>query len=177
MKSTINHKDTDDILNINEVARVWKLLEDVSDPEVPVLSVIDLGIIRDVIVNGDRGETNFEVIVIVTPTYSGCPAMDMISMNIKLQLISHGYKNVKTISILSPAWTTEWMTEDGKKKLTAYGIAAPHKLSDSNETDVIECPQCRSSNTRLLSQFGSTACKSLYQCIDCKEPFDYFKCH
>lgn len=153
--------------------KIWNLLEEVSDPEVPVLSVNDLGIIRKVEINKD------EVIITITPTYSGCPAMDTISMDIRLKLIEHGYKNVTIHSILSPAWTTDWMSEEGKRKLFKYGIAPPQYRSDKTGTreEYIECPQCHSHNTKLLSQFGSTACKALYQCNDCKEPFDYFKCH
>jgi len=151
---------------------IWKLLEAVCDPEVPVLSILDLGIVRDVKLN-DNG-----VEIIITPTYSGCPAMDAISMDIRLKMIEHGYKNVKITTILSPAWTTDWMSEAGKRKLLEYGIAPPRLLANTEATaHHIECPQCHSSNTKLLSQFGSTACKALYQCSDCKEPFDYFKCH
>jgi len=151
---------------------IWKLLEAVCDPEVPVLSILDLGIVRDVKLN-DNG-----IEIIITPTYSGCPAMDAISMDIRLKMIEHGHKNVKITTILSPAWTTDWMSEAGKRKLLEYGIAPPRLLADRETTaHHIECPQCHSSNTKLLSQFGSTACKALYQCSDCKEPFDYFKCH
>ncbi len=152
---------------------IWEILEQVTDPEVPVLTITDLGIVRDVKLNGD------EVEVIITPTYTGCPAMDMIAMNIKLALIENGYTKIKITSVLAPAWTTDWMTEDGKRKLKEYGIAAPHstKWSDDPSYHFVECPQCNSTNTRLISEFGSTACKALYQCNDCKEPFDYFKCH
>ncbi len=149
---------------------IWSILQQVPDPEIPVLSILDLGIVRDVKINGD------EIEIVITPTYSGCPAMDMISMDIRLKLIEHGYKNIKISSILSPAWTTDWMTEDGKRKLVEYGIAPPKMQSDLSDTPPI-CPQCKSPHTKLLSQFGSTACKALYQCNDCKEPFDYFKCH
>jgi len=159
------------------IQKIWQLLEEVPDPEVPVLSVIDLGIIRDVNV----GEN--EVEVIITPTYSGCPAMDMIRTNIKLALIEHGYKNVKVTSVLSPAWTTDWMSEEGKQKLKEYGIAPPNpkqQVCDENlfaPHEAVQCPHCDSWHTRRISEFGSTACKALYQCNDCKEPFDYFKCH
>lgn len=151
---------------------IFSLLEEVCDPEVPVLSILDLGIVRDVKINGD------EVEVIITPTYSGCPAMDAISIDVRLKLLEHGYQKIKITSVLSPAWTTDWMSENGKLKLKAYGIAAPlGMVSDGLSARRIECPQCHSHNTKLLSQFGSTACKALYQCVDCKEPFDYFKCH
>jgi ring-1,2-phenylacetyl-CoA epoxidase subunit PaaD len=163
-------------LDINK-EKIWQLLSTVTDPEVPVLTVMDLGIVRDVKVNDEQIE------VIITPTYSGCPAMDMITMNIKLLLIEHGYKNVKVTSVLSPAWTTDWMSEEGKMKLKEYGIAPPNpkqqvcddKLFAADEA--VQCPHCDSWHTRRISEFGSTACKALYQCNDCKEPFDYFKCH
>lgn len=156
-----------------EEKKIWQLLEAVCDPEVPVLTIVDLGIVRDVKVK-DNG-----VEIIITPTYSGCPAMDAISMDIRLKMIELGYKNVKITSILSPAWTTDWMSDAGKRKLLEYGIAPPQYRSAAagNKEENIECPQCHSHNTKLLSQFGSTACKALYQCNDCKEPFDYFKCH
>jgi ring-1,2-phenylacetyl-CoA epoxidase subunit PaaD len=150
---------------------IWKILETVTDPEVPVLTITDLGIVRDVKINGD------EVEVVITPTYTGCPAMDMIAMNVKLALIENGYHKIKITSVLAPAWTTDWMSEEGKIKLKEYGIAPPHSRSDDPSDSVIECPQCNSTNTKLISEFGSTACKALYQCKDCKEPFDYFKCH
>lgn len=154
--------------------QIWNILEDVTDPEIPVLTITDLGIVRDVKINGDQVE------VIITPTYTGCPATDMIAMNIKLALIENGYPNIKISSVLSPAWTTNWMTETGKRKLKEYGIAPPQDESGRFQQPgsfQIACPQCNSTNTKLLSEFGSTACKSLYQCNDCKEPFDYFKCH
>jgi ring-1,2-phenylacetyl-CoA epoxidase subunit PaaD len=151
---------------------ILTILQEVCDPEIPVLSILDLGIVRDIIINGE------EIEVIITPTYSGCPAMDVISIDTRLKLIEHGYKKVKITSVLSPAWTTDWMTEEGKRKLKEYGIAPPQRSGDLGSSDRLPaCPQCNSHNTKLLSQFGSTACKALYQCNDCKEPFDYFKCH
>jgi ring-1,2-phenylacetyl-CoA epoxidase subunit PaaD len=155
------------IINTNSI---WKILEEVPDPEIPVLSVLDLGVVRDVKIK------HSEVEIFITPTYSGCPAMDAISMDIKLKLLEHGYKNFKVTQVLSPAWTTDWMTETGKEKLKAYGIAPPKNSKDLSGTNP-DCPQCKSGDIKLLSQFGSTACKALYQCNDCKEPFDYFKCH
>lgn len=155
----------------NDKERILTILKQVSDPEIPVLTILDLGIVRDVKINDGHVE------VIITPTYSGCPAMDAIAMDIRLKLIEHGYKQVKITHVLSPAWTTDWMTEDGKRKLQEYGIAPPHHSHPSDQSNPVICPQCKSSNTKLLSQFGSTACKALYQCNDCKEPFDYFKCH
>jgi ring-1,2-phenylacetyl-CoA epoxidase subunit PaaD len=153
---------------------LWKLMETVYDPEIPVLSVIDLGIVRDINIQKEGIE------ITITPTYSGCPAMDVIAMNIRMALIKEGFTSIKISHQLSPAWTTDWMTEAGKQKLKSYGIAPPSaKTFDKNylETLVVECPLCRSKNTRLISQFGSTACKALYQCLNCREPFDYFKCH
>jgi ring-1,2-phenylacetyl-CoA epoxidase subunit PaaD len=161
------------------IEKVWQLLRDIYDPEIPVLSIVDLGIVRDVrLINSSSGEEGVEVVI--TPTYSGCPAMDVISINIRMALLQNGFGKIKIAQQLAPAWTTDWMTSEGKEKLKAYGIAAPgHKSYDKKylEELKVECPQCRSTNTRLLSQFGSTACKALYQCNDCKEPFDYFKCH
>ena len=154
---------------------IFTLLEKVLDPEVPVLSVVDLGIIRDVWTDGE------EIEVVITPTYSGCPAMDVISINIKSALQEAGYENVKITSVLSPAWTTDWLSEAGKAKLKAYGIAPPissvDKASLIGEERHIPCPLCNSTNTEMISQFGSTACKALHRCKDCLEPFDYFKCH
>ena len=154
--------------------KILSILQTVNDPEIPVLSIIDLGIVRDVKINDGKVE------VLITPTYSGCPAMDVISMNIRMALIKEGFSSIKISQQLSPAWTTDWMSESGKDKLKSYGIAPPAaKTFDKNylENLVVECPLCHSKNTRLISQFGSTSCKALYQCNDCKEPFDYFKCH
>ncbi len=151
----------------SDLKKVWKLLEGISDPEVPVLSILDLGIVRSVKFN------EFEKIVVtITPTYSGCPAMDMISINIRLAMASAGFKDFALEQTLTPTWTTDWMTESGKQKLKEYGIAPPR-----SNNEMPTCPQCNSANTALLSQFGSTACKALYQCQECREPFDYFKCH
>jgi ring-1,2-phenylacetyl-CoA epoxidase subunit PaaD len=157
-------------------AAIWTILDRVCDPEIPVLSVTDLGIVREV------KQTDHSIEIIITPTYSGCPAMDMIAVNIKAGLQAEGINNVTITSVLSPAWTTDWMTESGKQKLKAYGIAPPveenpDKMALFAAQPAIECPRCNSLNTKLLSQFGSTACKAMHQCQDCKEPFDYFKCH
>jgi ring-1,2-phenylacetyl-CoA epoxidase subunit PaaD len=160
------------------IQEIWSILEKVTDPEVPVLSIIDLGIVRGINQHEDSGETE----IIITPTYSGCPAMDVIRMNIRMTLLAYGIENVKISTVLSPAWTTDWMTEAGKEKLQAYGIAPPNPKQQICDTalfaeESVQCPHCRSYNTRRISQFGSTACKSLYQCNQCQEPFDYFKCH
>lgn len=158
------------------VKQIETILAEVTDPEVPVLSVLDLGIVREIKIS------NNEIEIIITPTYSGCPAMDVIRMNIRMALLQHGFTNIKITTILSPAWTTDWMSEAGKEKLIAYGIAAPNPKQQVCQQElfaeeVIQCPHCHSYHTRRISEFGSTACKSLYQCNDCHEPFDYFKCH
>ena len=158
-------------------AAVWKILETVNDPEVPVLLVLDLGIVRQVQVT-----TGGIIAITITPTYSGCPAMDAISMDIRLKLLEQGFRNVTIKQQLSPAWTTDWMTESGKQKLKAYGIAPPNPKQQFCKTELfaeeaVQCPRCDSYHTQLISQFGSTACKSLYRCLDCKEAFDHFKCH
>jgi ring-1,2-phenylacetyl-CoA epoxidase subunit PaaD len=154
--------------------QIYKILANVCDPEVPVLSILDLGIVRDILLHEK------EIEIIITPTYSGCPAMNMIAMNIRIEMATHGFENVKIKEILSPAWTTDWMSEDGKRKLKEYGIAPPqYRVEDLGlrvERD-IPCPLCDSTNTELLSEFGSTSCKALHRCKDCLEPFDYFKCH
>ncbi|MFD3000618.1 1,2-phenylacetyl-CoA epoxidase subunit PaaD [Pontibacter toksunensis] len=160
---------------MNTEEKIWQYLEDVSDPEVPVLSVVDLGVVRDVQVQEE------EVQVTITPTYSGCPAMNTIATDIRLKLLAEGFKSVRINMQLSPAWTTDWLSEEGKVKLEEYGIAPPvddggdiHALFGRDTT--VRCPLCKSENTKLVSQFGSTACKALYQCNECLEPFDYFKC-
>ncbi len=153
---------------------IWELMKGINDPEIPVLSIVDLGIVRDININ-DHG-----IEVFITPTYSGCPAMDVISMNIRMCLLQNGVEKIKITQQLSPAWTTDWMTNEGKQKLKAYGIAPPIGKTFNKkylEDLKIECPLCQSSNTKLLSQFGSTSCKAMYQCSNCLEPFDYFKCH
>lgn len=151
------------------IAEVYDLLHQVTDPEIPVLSIIDLGVVRNV------EYTNDLATITITPTYTGCPAMDMISANIKMVLFENGITKVNVVTTLWPAWTTEWMTDEGKEKLTNYGIAPPKRLTD--KSSIIECPHCHSSNTKVISEFGSTACKALYKCNTCLEPFDYFKCY
>ncbi len=158
-----------------ENTKIWLLLEEVPDPEIPVLSVIDLGVVRSIIENDD------EVIITITPTYSGCPAMNQFEADIKQKLHENGYSNVSIKTTYNPAWTTDWITDEAKDKLEKFGIAPPQeKTTDKSfmlgEPPTVRCPQCKSENTKMISQFGSTACKSLYQCNDCKEPFDYFKC-
>jgi ring-1,2-phenylacetyl-CoA epoxidase subunit PaaD len=162
-------------MNYNQ-QHIRSILETVPDPEVPVLSIIDLGVLRDVKVNDHQVE------IVITPTYSGCPAMDMIRTTIRMVMLEHGYDDVLITTTLSPAWTTDWMSEQGKEKLKAYGIAPPNPKQQVCHTELfaeeaIQCPHCQSFHTRRISEFGSTACKSLYQCNACHEPFDYFKCH
>jgi ring-1,2-phenylacetyl-CoA epoxidase subunit PaaD len=152
-------------------------LSAVSDPEIPVLSIMDLGIIREVIFHSPQS-----LEVVITPTYSGCPAMDMIEVEIRATLQDLGIPNTKVTTVLHPAWTTDWLTVAGRQKLLDYGIAPPAEESSDKfalfgKVRGIRCPQCQSVHTELVAQFGSTACKALYKCLDCREPFDYFKCH
>ena len=151
-------------------AQLFELLSSVVDPEIPVLSLQDLGVLRDISVEGD------EVRVTITPTYAGCPAMETMQADIEAKLNAAGYQQVTVQQKLSPAWTTDWMTESGRNKLRAYGIAPPAATACGRQTSQIECPQCASADVKLVSEFGSTACKALYQCQECREPFDYFKC-
>ena len=156
--------------------KIWKLLEEIPDPEIPVLTIHDLGIVRKI------DEINNEIIVTITPTYSGCPAMNQFEADIVTTLNNQGYDKVSIVTTYDPPWTTDWLSEEAKKKLQDYGIAPPEqKTTDKNALLVddrksVTCPQCKSTNSKMISQFGSTACKSLYQCNDCMEPFDYFKC-
>lgn len=163
---------------------IWKILETVTDPEVPVLTIIDLGIVRKVeIYDAATKPPSGGLGIYITPTYTGCPAMDVISMGIRLALIEHGFDHVEIKTVLSPAWTTDWMTEAGKQKLKAYGIAPPNVHQQVctpdafQKEEAVQCPHCDSYNTTLISRFGSTACKALYKCNECYEAFDYFKCH
>lgn len=159
--------------------QVYEWLSAVTDPEVPVLTILDLGIVRDVQLTEKDNQP--AVKVTITPTYSGCPAMDVIGMNIRMALLSHGIRNIDIDMQLSPAWTTDWMTEDGKRKLKEYGIAPPNRKAFQSlglfEEEVIACPHCGSEHTEVVSHFGPTSCKALYKCLDCKEPFEHFKCH
>jgi ring-1,2-phenylacetyl-CoA epoxidase subunit PaaD len=152
----------------------WKIAAQVPDPEIPAVNVSDLGILRSVEI-----DENGIVVAKVTPTYSGCPAVLAIELAIEAALLKAGYK-VRIERVTSPAWTTDWITDDGRRKLKEYGIAPPKRASGSvrslfGETQV-SCPQCGSAETIRISEFGSTACKALYRCETCREPFDYFKC-
>jgi ring-1,2-phenylacetyl-CoA epoxidase subunit PaaD len=161
-------------------AAIWHLLEEVPDPEVPALTVLDLGVVRMVSV-GDRGQVSLDV----TPTYSGCPATAAINMAIRDRLLQAGYEDVQIKTVLAPAWTSDWISAAGKEKLRAYGIAPPVGTAagegagrgilfgaDPN----VPCPHCGNAQTQRVSEFGSTACKAQYRCTDCLEPFEYFKC-
>ena len=154
--------------------RAWNAAAEVVDPEIPVLTIADLGVLRDVAVTDGRVE------VAITPTYSGCPAMNMIGLEIELALARQGITHSKVRTVLSPAWTTDWMSDDGRRKLWEYGIAPPQAGSGRRALfgeQQVACPQCGSANTEVLSEFGSTSCKALWRCKSCREPFDYFKCH
>lgn len=159
--------------------QVYRWLADVADPEVPALSILDLGIVRRVAVSNTGNGTT--ATIAITPTYSGCPAMDVIAMGIRMTLASRGIKQIVIEPQLSPAWTTDWMTEEGKAKLKAYGIAPPNRKAFQPlglfEEDNVACPRCGSEDTEQVSQFGPTSCKALYKCLTCKEPFEHFKCH
>lgn len=148
-------------------AQVYEWLADVPDPEIPVLSILDLGIVRDVSI--DDSSAN-KVTVTLTPTYSGCPATEAIESDVLSALQRRGLNDIAIKRVLSPAWTTDWISEDGREKLRRYGIAPPSRSRD------VACPQCESLNTELISEFGSTACKASWRCRECLEPFEYFKC-
>ena len=154
--------------------RAWDVAGRVVDPEIPVLTIADLGVLRDVTVDEGRIE------VTITPTYSGCPAMNMITLEIELALEREGLRDSIVRTVLAPAWTTGWMSEAGRRKLREYGIAPPQAGSSRRALfgkDEVACPQCGSDDTEVLSEFGSTSCKALWRCRTCREPFDYFKCH
>ena len=141
---------------------IWELLNTVPDPEIPIISVVDLGVIRNI------SFANKSYTISITPTYSGCPAVKTFMDDIKSCLKENGIRNFQLKLVYSPAWTTEWMTEETKEKLKKYGIAPP--------SNAVICPQCDSKKTELISEFGATACKALYKCSDCFEPFEFFKC-
>jgi ring-1,2-phenylacetyl-CoA epoxidase subunit PaaD len=153
--------------------QVLEWLSEVPDPEIPVLTITDLGIVRDVTVNG-------EVVVALTPTYTGCPATEVIEQSVVSALQDHGVENVSINRVLSPPWTTDWISEEGRAKLRDYGIAPPEsggsKRALLHGERSIACPRCNSTQTNLVSEFGSTACKASYKCSACLEPFEYFKC-
>ena len=158
------------------VDKVWAILEHLTDPEIPVVTLRELGILRDVREGAD------EIEVVITPTYSGCPAMGQIEDDVRASLEQAGIA-ARVLTQLAPAWTTDWMTDEAKEKLREYGIAPPHTRPAGpsvvqfvkRKPEPVACPQCGSTHTVVTSQFGSTACKALYRCLDCQEPFDYFK--
>jgi ring-1,2-phenylacetyl-CoA epoxidase subunit PaaD len=162
-------------LVVTSVSRrqILEWLGEVADPEIPVLSIVDLGIVRNVIV-GDR------VTVDLSPTYSGCPATEVIEESVVEALNGYGIKNVDIRRVLSPPWTTDWISDDGREKLRQYGIAPPEQGASKRALlhgeRTVACPRCASANTTVVSEFGSTACKASYKCGDCLEPFEYFKC-
>jgi ring-1,2-phenylacetyl-CoA epoxidase subunit PaaD len=145
-----------------KINKIWELLNTVPDPEIPVISVVELGVVRDVTFS------NNNYIISITPTYSGCPAVKAFQDDIKTCLNENNISNFELKIVYSPAWTTDWMTDATKEKLRKYGIAPP--------SDIVICPQCNSEKTTLISDFGATACKALYKCSDCLEPFEFFKC-
>lgn len=156
--------------------RILNILSEIPDPEIPVITIVELGVIRDA---KDLGNGSVEISI--TPTYSGCPAMKQMEDDVVSTLKQHGYKDVKVKMIYSPAWTTDWLSAEAKRKLQEYGIAPPEESTSdksfiTGKHKAVTCPRCKSKNTSLISQFGSTACKALYKCNDCLESFDYFKC-
>ena len=172
--------------------QVWAWLDEIEDPEIPVISIVDLGIVRGLRCTNDAEGS--EWVVTITPTYSGCPATHVIARSVIERLAQHGLTRVQLETRIAPPWTTDWMSEEGKRKLRDYGIAPPVGLAAQQSISIadigrgarpppmatpagLQCPQCGSSEVSLTSQFGSTPCKALYRCNSCLEPFDYFKCH
>jgi ring-1,2-phenylacetyl-CoA epoxidase subunit PaaD len=154
---------------------IYELLNGIPDPEIPVISIVELGVVREVEVDGPA------VRVKITPTYSGCPAMKQMEDDVRSTLKKAGFTEINIDTIYQPAWTTDWMSEEAKEKLRAYGIAPPEESTSdksflTGKTREVKCPRCGSRNTAMVSQFGSTACKALHKCKDCLEAFDYFKC-
>jgi len=154
---------------------IYTLLSEIPDPEIPVISIVELGVIRKISVH----EKSIDVTI--TPTYSGCPAMKQMEDDVRKKLIENGFETVNIQMVYSPAWTTDWLSEEAKLKLQKYGIAPPEESTTdksflSGKPKSVTCPRCKSKNSVMVSQFGSTACKALYQCKDCMEAFDYFKC-
>tara|TARA_R110002050_G_scaffold290260_2_gene443823 strand:- start:7444 stop:7947 length:504 start_codon:yes stop_codon:yes gene_type:complete len=154
---------------------VWKVLNEIPDPEIPVISIVDLGVVREVNVE------SLTVKVKITPTYTGCPATNIFEQDIRNELSKLGFQKIDITYQYDPAWTTDWLNDASREKLRKFGIAPPEGSSTDKrfllgEKPVVKCPQCKSTHTQMTSQFGSTACKSLYKCLDCLEPFDYFKC-
>lgn len=172
----VNVMPAADIAQPNDAAlqaRAWTAAASVVDPEIPVLSIADLGVLRDVRVVDGQAEAD------ITPTYSGCPAMNLIALNVEIALEQAGFVMPRVKTVLSPAWTTDWMTEQGIAALKAYGIAPPAGKASRRALfgeEQVTCPHCNSPDTQRISEFGSTSCKALWRCRACAEPFDYFKC-
>jgi ring-1,2-phenylacetyl-CoA epoxidase subunit PaaD len=168
-------------LNKPTIDQVWNWLAQVADPEIPVISIVDLGIVRDV--HWADADGSEQLVVTITPTYSGCPAVDVITSNIKTALQQNGMGSARLKIALSPPWTTDWISQAGRDRLRAYGIAPPVQHPPSwtplqfvrRDPVIVACPRCGSTNTATVSQFGSTPCKAQYSCLECREPFDYFK--
>lgn len=155
---------------------ILKLLSEIPDPEIPVITIVELGVVRGVELKSDT-----KILVTITPTYSGCPAMKQMEDDVRTKLQENGFTDITVHMTYSPAWTTDWLSEEAKLKLQKYGIAPPEESTTdksflSGKPKTVTCPRCKSKHTTMISQFGSTACKALYQCKDCLEPFDYFKC-
>lgn len=162
------------MVTVVDTKEIYSWLSEIPDPEIPVITIQDLGILRDV----KMKDGNY--IVTITPTYTGCPAIPLIENQIKEKLLEHGLNNVVVNITYSPAWTTDWLSSEAKNKMKHYGIAPPQHTSCVKVlTDLMKvpCPLCNSANTELISRFGSTACKAMYKCKSCKEPFEHFKCH
>ena len=189
MVGSLERADAGVQLERPSIEQLWAWLADVPDPEIPVVSVVELGIVRDV--QWEAGGSAVPVITI-TPTYSGCPATEVIAQQIREKLAEHGIPHVKLRTQLSPVWTTDWLSDEAKEKLRLFGIAPPIGLSVASGNGMASslvvlgalgskyapvCPLCGSGRTETISQFGSTPCKSLHRCLDCREPFDHFKCH
>lgn len=156
--------------------KIFKILSEIPDPEIPVITIVELGVVRDA---KDLGNNSVEIII--TPTYSGCPAMKQMEDDVVTKLKDNGFSDIKVKMVYSPAWTTDWLNEEAKLKLQKYGIAPPEESTSdksfiTGKHKAVTCPRCKSKNSVLVSQFGSTACKALYKCNDCLETFDYFKC-
>jgi ring-1,2-phenylacetyl-CoA epoxidase subunit PaaD len=159
---------------VDRLAEARRVAETVPDPEIPVLTIADLGMLRDIRLDGDTLE------IAITPTYSGCPAMQAIALDIETAVLDAGLGPVRVRLVMAPAWTTDWLSDDGRRKLQAYGIAPPPPRSGRRALfgqAAVACPRCGSTHTETISAFGSTACKALHRCLDCREPFDAFKCH
>lgn len=156
-------------------AQAYAYLQEIPDPEIPVISIVELGVVRAVTLHGNVAD------ITITPTYSGCPAMKQMEDDVRSKLLEKGFEQVNIKMVYQPAWTTDWLSEAAKLKLQKYGIAPPEESTSDKSfilgiSKSITCPHCKSKNTALVSQFGSTACKALYRCNDCLEAFDYFKC-